>query len=534
MIKQYSKSQTGQWTCFGQRFVSLRPWATTPMTTFGGGSHTWNVVSVLTDSVNTSGLWKKERKMVAFVPRKGKKPPTPPRRPIEPWYRPPVIRPQRLKQSRRSYEKALAKHKALLYVYDMRFKNRMESYKQRLTKYERRLKYFQQYQAKVKNGVMKNVRVRTTQRTDLPWHPYVKQTTVSFPATGYYTENNRMIVDWAGVDQSFAETYQGVIAGNGVDVNSARYPGCWSRAMANASLVNAKDAANSRAATTLHDKLSGQSVHIANVVAERMQTAGLIADLFKRVVNLLTNFSKKALMHRLTNLVKGRDWALKDASNDFLAFMFGVRPLLDDIASAAETLAHYQVDNLFDDVRVKARGSSEDTVSYEEVFYKGDPRNETIIRVTIRQVYEVRYVLQYSVNNVAATELQKLGLINPAEIAWESMPWSFVIDWILPVGTWLRSLTSETGLSFQRGTKSELVETHTTFEVLHVGQPAMPLIRNGSNIWLTGRWTQTYVTKRKERKLLTQAPSVPLPSFKSPVTITHSLEALALLIQKFR
>ena len=35
---------------------------------------------------------------------------------------------------------------------------------------------------------------------------------------------------------------------------------------------------------------------------------------------------------------------------------------------------------------------------------------------------------------------RSLGLINPSTVAWERLPWSFVIDWFIPIGSYLDSV----------------------------------------------------------------------------------------------
>lgn len=40
----------------------------------------------------------------------------------------------------------------------------------------------------------------------------------------------------------------------------------------------------------------------------------------------------------------------------------------------------------------------------------------------------------------------QLGLVNPATVAWEVVPFSFVIDWFIPVGTFLQSFTDFVGV----------------------------------------------------------------------------------------
>lgn len=50
--------------------------------------------------------------------------------------------------------------------------------------------------------------------------------------------------------------------------------------------------------------------------------------------------------------------------------------------------------------------------------------------------------------------LDSAGLINPLSVAWELVPWSFAIDWFVPVGATLEAITATAGLSFKRGYQS--------------------------------------------------------------------------------
>jgi hypothetical protein len=69
--------------------------------------------------------------------------------------------------------------------------------------------------------------------------------------------------------------------------------------------------------------------------------------------------------------------------------------------------------------------------------------------------------------------LSNLGLINPLSVAWEVVPFSFVIDWFIPVNKWLNSLTADAGL--------ELLDLSETIKVSSVGKMVYhPKILNSS------------------------------------------------------
>ena len=52
-----------------------------------------------------------------------------------------------------------------------------------------------------------------------------------------------------------------------------------------------------------------------------------------------------------------------------------------------------------------------------------------------------------SVHNQNLLLANRLGIINPQTWLWDNVPWSFVVDWWLPVGSFLSNLTALVGLT---------------------------------------------------------------------------------------
>ena len=61
----------------------------------------------------------------------------------------------------------------------------------------------------------------------------------------------------------------------------------------------------------------------------------------------------------------------------------------------------------------------------------------------------VAYNATYKVKNDLQSILMQLGLFDPLSTAWEVIPFSFVIDWFIPIGNWLNSLQADAGLELQ-------------------------------------------------------------------------------------
>lgn len=71
---------------------------------------------------------------------------------------------------------------------------------------------------------------------------------------------------------------------------------------------------------------------------------------------------------------------------------------------------------------------------------------------TIRQVH--RAVLRYQVENPGLYTAQRLGITNPAFLAWDRVPYSFVLDWMTNIGAFLQVLDTGMGLKYLSGTLS--------------------------------------------------------------------------------
>lgn len=114
-----------------------------------------------------------------------------------------------------------------------------------------------------------------------------------------------------------------------------------------------------------------------------------------------------------------------------------------------------------------------------------------------------------------------LGLVNPFSVAWEVVPFSFFIDWFIPIGDMLSSLSATSGLSFNHGYVSTVQSS--TFTAVAVGDPAEYLDHGLLKIGFFSF----------DREVL---PDFPLPEVygkTNPFSTIHTLNALALMRLNF-
>lgn len=106
---------------------------------------------------------------------------------------------------------------------------------------------------------------------------------------------------------------------------------------------------------------------------------------------------------------------------------------------------------------IRVSGSAKKTTDLSGE-HPGGARWDGGLRTRIGKVEErCGVVLYYAPQNAALASLSKLGLANPAEVVWELVPFSFVLDWFLPVGDWLSTLDAAVGYEFLDGCCTQFI-----------------------------------------------------------------------------
>ena len=135
--------------------------------------------------------------------------------------------------------------------------------------------------------------------------------------------------------------------------------------------------------------------------------------------------------------------------------------------------------------------------------------------------------MEYEVLSETAEFIANTGLLNPLSVAWELVPYSFVADWFLPVGSYLNNLDYDLGLRFLKGwiTTKTLVSGHVE-----------SLGGTHSSGATTQTWSGGYISCEVSgitRQGMGSFPAVPYPRWKDPISLSHALNAIALLRTAF-
>lgn len=284
------------------------------------------------------------------------------------------------------------------------------------------------------------------------------------------------------------------------------------------------------------NKLKDQDIHVGNFIAESDKTLKMFATNVKRIASGVEKFRKanpkdwlKVITTETGNLARNK-WC--EIPNLWLELQYGWRPLLQDIYGAIHHLtrgSRYKVPY----IRVKSHKQSLSSDVMPIVLDRGLWTGQEA-RVKYEDQQDVWVQLVYGVSNPALAELSSLGLLNPAEIVWEVTKYSFVVDWLVPVGNWLSALTADAGFTFISGSQS-MKSVRKVIGVTRYGAWPDKVVNLYSTSYLGYPTLPKYSGSFTEFQRTCYA-DTPVPGLyvKNPLSAEHVANGLSLLVQAFR
>jgi hypothetical protein len=191
------------------------------------------------------------------------------------------------------------------------------------------------------------------------------------------------------------------------------------------------------------------SAQFAVNLAEYRQSMGMMVSRIEQLIMFCRHMRKLDFYSALQDIgitnrkdvirgMKSYKDPLRTLANNWLEYSFGWKPLIDDIYSAVN---HFQT-------------------PIKSITPRGTARNDRFVKFLdgtiasgIYTYQESRGVLfakqgcKVSIDNPNLYLANKLGLVNPATVVWELIPFSFVVDWFVNVGEFLSQGTDFFGLT---------------------------------------------------------------------------------------
>lgn len=287
-----------------------------------------------------------------------------------------------------------------------------------------------------------------------------------------------------------------------------------------------------QAAALAHaEKVKDMKINVAQALAEATQTTHLIADTARKLARSML-FLRQGRLHDAAFALsfsvppkrfKGNFHHSKDGLSDaWLSLQYGWKPLLQDVYGAAETLARETPKTFVTRTRVKGVRSEQG---------KTDQSQWSEWYATWASEVERTVVLrsECQVTSAILGSSKKIGLTNPMLLAWELLPYSFVADWFVPIGSWLSSIDAYVGLSVKDGSTTTTDKWKNSATVYP--NSARNLVYPGWSTYCTTANQRAVIVQKTRTLTLPQV--VRFPPFKNPLTATHALSALALLNAAF-
>lgn len=257
--------------------------------------------------------------------------------------------------------------------------------------------------------------------------------------------------------------------------------------------ANCMDEANTEA---LND-LQKDALQAPVSLAEGRKTADMLAENASQLARALRaarrgNWGEVAA---ILGLSRSSVLTGKYPANKWLEYQYGWRPLKSDIYNTVEQVKKEVTKDLW----IKGRGTGTWTDDLDFPYQDLD--------VTGSAKWSMKTVLTGRVTAPGLYRMQGLGLLNPAIIAWELLPFSFVFDWFVPVGSVLNALTATAGLTPWGGYTS--CKGEYELQIRQSGRSD----QSGTGYSYTTPNKGMYVERGFQFRRVTYASSWPIPDF---------------------
>lgn len=279
--------------------------------------------------------------------------------------------------------------------------------------------------------------------------------------------------------------------------------------------------------TKLYDQLKSQDFNAAVTLAQIGETSKTISDVAVMAAKLLVAF-KKGDVRSAQKVLATLAGSKKAVSSSYLQYTYGIAPLLGDIDGAARALA--ELPSMLSYVKVKAKTKRE--LPLYELILEDTDTAYTAIRIT--GSIELKSLANFKVVGVASRDASLVGISKTSllEVGWELIPYSFVVDWLLPIGNYLESLSATAGLEIDWMTETIVVREHVT--VVRELKNRERVVDGSTRINSGGGSFAASSSRVKVTRSFTSLAPPVIPVVKNPFSGKHLLNAAALITQLFR
>lgn len=188
----------------------------------------------------------------------------------------------------------------------------------------------------------------------------------------------------------------------------------------------------------VREKLGDSEINLSGYVGEYKETAGLLLTAAK---GLKAVWDVAHL--RPPSFLKGKKFSFKDVSAAWVNKQFVIKPLMSDI---------YDIHNEINSKRIKP--DIVKIIHRDEVTVTDSRKTSDNTAMCFGTRTESQRAIIECTRNAHASHF----VVDPLDALWEAIPGSFLIDWLLPVGSWISSLHATRNFGGYYGTVTTKVD----------------------------------------------------------------------------
>jgi hypothetical protein len=228
-------------------------------------------------------------------------------------------------------------------------------------------------------------------------------------------------------------------------------------------------------------------------------------------------------------LAKGALNSFNRAGSLWLEYRYGWLPLLSDIYGAVEMIEKLD-DGSYDRYAIRAKSKYRRSLDKSKTWSGYVGRYYTIPAIAdnvLNGELQVKIRLDAKVDTNVYLRLVDCGVLDPLLVAWEKVPYSFVVDWFLSIGQFLEASNALLGMTYQGGSITRFMYTHESCTT-RLG-PHGPELKTAS----LPPVTHERRVRRFSRSVLLDLPQPGIVLNENPLNPTRMMDAIALLAGMF-
>lgn len=250
-------------------------------------------------------------------------------------------------------------------------------------------------------------------------------------------------------------------------------------------------------------KIKDDKVNLASMIAEYRETARAFHSLAKNILDTVRSIRKA----KLPRWLRSRTPLSKTAATEYLTHTYGTLPLCSDLHDILGGLQERLQLPIYKKYVVTKRVTSSGFHTQDS--YTGHDAWKADL-----QERAIAYVKFDPDGSVFTTG-------NPLEWVWEATPFSFVVDWAIPIGDYLASLDALLGCELYAGSLTRKRQYNSESSLI-----PEPRAANETMLFdgIGKSWYKSF-----EREKLTNVPLPALPGYEPSESLHAILNGLALL-----